>query len=111
MTTSHAPHAGPSTRLYLGIWHALAVLLLASMALSQFPLSKQLVVTLVLALSTIKALLVAMYYMHLRFDRRWLAYVVAFPLLIIALAVGVVLSSRLVNMDGSGQHPDAQRPL
>ena len=88
--------AAPKT--YLWIWLWLAVLLGAGTLISQMPIAKAVAVSVVLLLSTIKAALVVMYYMHLKFDRRWLAWVAAFPLVIIALAVMLVLSSRLVRL-------------
>ncbi len=85
-------------KTYLWIWLWLAVLLGAAALISQMPIAKAVAVAVVLLLSTIKAALVVMYYMHLKFDRRWLAWVAAFPLVIVALAVMLVLSSRLVRL-------------
>jgi len=42
--------------------------------------------------------LVGLYYMHLKFDRRWLTFLALFPVLLIVLAIGVVYSSRLVRL-------------
>jgi caa(3)-type oxidase subunit IV len=89
---------GSSVRTYLVIWAWLAGLMLLGVALSWTGLSKVAVVSLVLGLSSIKAVLVALYYMHLKLDRRILALVAAAPLFLILLAVGVVLSSRLVRL-------------
>jgi caa(3)-type oxidase subunit IV len=85
-------------RTYLLIWVWLAGLMLLGVVLSWTGLSKVTIVLLVLGLSSIKALLVAMYYMHLKLDRRLLALVAVAPLALILLAVGVVLSSRLVRI-------------
>ena len=49
-------------------------------------------------LSTIKATLVALYYMHLKTDQRVLALVALSPLLLILLALGVVFSSFLIRL-------------
>ena len=89
-------HASAST--YLWIWGWLAGLMLLGVALSALPLSKSTIVLAILALSTVKAALVALYYMHLKFDRRVLALVAMFPLVVIALATLLVLSSRLVTL-------------
>lgn len=62
------------------------------------PLPGALVLWTVLALSTVKALLVALYYMHLKLDRRLLVFVVLVPFLIILLALGVLYSSLLVRL-------------
>jgi cytochrome c oxidase subunit 4 len=100
-----------SMKQYIAVGVALAVLLLLGVMLSQFPISRSTAAVLVLSLAAIKAALVAMYYMHLKSDRRWLSYVAAFPLMIVALAVLLVLSSRLVHMGGAGEHPEAHRTL
>lgn len=89
-----AGHATPKT--YLWIWGWLAGLMLLGVGLSELPLSKTVIVLTVLGLSSIKALLVVLYYMHLKFDRRTLVLVAVFPLTIILLAALLVLSSRLV---------------
>lgn len=92
-----------SSKIYLGIGAWLAGLMLLGVALSEWPLAhavmaRWLVVLIVLLLSTVKATLVALYYMHLKFDKRLLAFVAVFPLGLIALAVLVIWSSRLVKM-------------
>lgn len=87
-----------STKAYLGIWVALAILLLLGVLVSQFGLSPRTAAWIVLLLSTVKAWLVVMYYMHLKYDRPWLAWIALFPLVIIALAAMLVFSSRLVRM-------------
>ena len=97
MDTTRAPaHVPLATYWKVGGW--LAVLLLTSVMLSELGLPKSAVVLLVLSLSIIKTCLVAWYYMHLKFDRRWLIGVAAFPLLLILLAVLLVSSSRLVTL-------------
>jgi len=93
MTTVHA-----SPAKYLWVWVWLASLMLLGVFFSRLPVSTQIIALLVLLLSTIKAMLVVLYYMHLKFDRRWLALVAAFPLVLIALATLVVLSSWFVKL-------------
>ena len=95
--------ASVSSRTYLliGIW--LAGLMLLGVLLSEIsgrilPLPRWGVVTLILALSTVKATLVALYYMHLRSDQRLLALVVLAPLVLILLALGVIFSSFLIRL-------------
>ena len=90
-----------SPRTYLWIWVWLAALMLASVVLSELPilsLSHPTLVLIVLSLSTVKALLVALYYMHLKGDRPLLSFVALFPLVVITCAVLLVLSSRLVKL-------------
>ena len=88
-------------RLYLGIWVALAALMLLGVCLSELPilpLSHRVIILVVVILSTIKASLVALYYMHLKMDQRLLAVVALAPFLLITLALGVVFSSYLVRL-------------
>ena len=83
---------------YLWIWVWLAGLMLLGVLLSGLAIPKQTIVALVLLLSTVKALLVVLYYMHLRFDRRWLVLVAAFPFVLIACASLVVCSSHFIKL-------------
>ena len=97
MSGSHAS----STRLYLAIWGWLAGLMLLGVFLSEWPLlrlPRATVVAIVVALSSVKAALVALFYMHLKGDRRLLAFILLAPFGLIALALGVVFSSLLVRL-------------
>ena len=91
----------PSVRLYWIIWGWLAGLMLLGVVLSELhilPISKRSIISVVVMLSTVKAVLVALYYMHLKADRRLLVFIALAPLLLIALALGVVFSSALVRL-------------
>ena len=92
-----APARSP-TKAYLMIWGWLAGLMLIGVFLSELPIPKATIVLIVLGLSSVKATLVALYYMHLKMDRRVLAIVALVPLVLIALVLGVVFSSRLVSL-------------
>ena len=89
-------HASPAKYLWIWVW--LAGLMLLGVLLSRFHISKSLIVGGVLFLSTIKAILVASYYMHLKFDGRVARIVAIAPLVIIAVAVLLLASSRLVRL-------------
>ena len=93
-------HSQPNY-LLIGIW--LAGLMLLGVLLSEvsghgLPMPRWGIVALILALSTIKASLVALYYMHLKMDRRLLVFVALAPFLLITLALSVVFSSYLVRL-------------
>lgn len=93
-------HGADSSRLYLSIWGWLAGLMLLGVFLSEvpiLPIPRWGIVVIVLGLSSIKAMLVALYYMHLKMDRRLLPIVAGAPLLLITLALGVVFSSKLIH--------------
>ena len=87
-----------SARTYVVIWGWLAGLMLLSVLLSGLPISASTAAWLVLILSTVKALLVSLYYMHLKFDRRLLALVLLAPVVLVLLAVGLLYSSTLVRL-------------
>ena len=97
MTDNHST----STKTCLAIWGWLAVLMLAGVLLSErniLPFPRWGIVLTIAGLSTVKATLVAMYYMHLKMDRRLLTLIALGPLVLIALAVCVVFSSNLVHL-------------
>jgi caa(3)-type oxidase subunit IV len=96
MTASHA-----STKLYLVIGGWLAALMLLGVFISELPilpLSKGVIMLIVVLLSTVKAALVALYYMHLKMDQRLLTLVALAPLAILALAMSVVFSSFFITL-------------
>ena len=84
--------AHSSSRTYLIIWGWLAGLMLVSVGLSELPLAKSTIVSLVLFLSTVKALLVALYYMHLRWEPRRLWILVVAPLPLVVILIVAVLT-------------------
>ena len=88
--------AHSSTKTYLIIWGWLAVLMLLGVFLAERGTLTPAIVCIVLLLSSVKAMLVVLYYMHLKEDRRLLGLIAIAPLIVIALALGVVWSSRFV---------------
>lgn len=90
-----------SSKTYIAIWFWLAGLMLLGVVLSELkiiPLSPAQIVWTVVGLSTVKALLVALYYMHLKADRRLLLMVAVSPFLLIACALCLLFSSLLVRL-------------
>ena len=86
--------------LLIGIW--LAGLMLLGVVLSELsggilPLPRWGIVMLILTLSTIKATLVALYYMHLKTDQRLLVLVALGPFVILSLAFCVVFPSKFIR--------------
>jgi caa(3)-type oxidase subunit IV len=90
--------ADSAARTYMIIWGWLAGLMLLGVGLSELPIPKFSIVLIVLALSSVKAVLVGLYYMHLKMDRKVLTLVALFPLVLILLAIGLVFSSALVKL-------------
>ena len=87
-----ARHAHPN---YIGIWVALAVLTGVALGVAFLPFSKTIIVLLLVGLAFWQAALVALYYMHLRFEPNRLRILAVAPLpLIVILVVAVIQEYR-----------------
>lgn len=76
---------------YVAIWIYLGVLTAIELLVAYSPLAKALMVGLLIGLAFAKATMVAMYFMHLRFERLALAAIALCPvLLILTMAAGVL---------------------
>ncbi len=92
------PNAAKS---YIFIWFWLAALMLLGVFLSEaniLPFQRGVIVAIIVGLSTIKAVLVALYYMHLKLDRRILVFIALTPFVLISLALCVIYSSKLIRL-------------
>jgi cytochrome c oxidase subunit 4 len=83
-----AEHKHPN---YMAIFWYLAILTVIEIALIYMPLAKFTIGVLLCALALGKAVLVAMYFMHLRFETRTLGMVAITPLVIATILVFVLL--------------------
>ena len=81
-------HAHPN---YMAIFWYLAVLTVVEIAVIYLPLAKVTIGVLLCALALTKAALVAMYFMHLRFEAKTLGWIAITPLAIATLLVFVLL--------------------
>jgi cytochrome c oxidase subunit IV len=74
---------------YMLIWGVLAVLMLAKVGVSFLGMAQWMAITLLVLISLVSALLVALYYMHLRFEpkRLWVMAFVPIPLILILILV------------------------
>jgi len=82
-------HIVPRKTYYI-VWALLMALMIITAALSRVPLGEwNTVIALVIA--TVKALLVLLFFMHLRYDRPILAIVFVTALLFVALFVSIAL--------------------
>jgi cytochrome c oxidase subunit 4 len=94
MEQSHGParHAHPN---YIGIWIGLAVLTAIELGVAFLPFAKTIIILLLVGLAFWKASLVALYYMHLRFEPNRLRILAVAPLpLIVILVVAVIQEYR-----------------
>lgn len=87
--SAHA-HKAPN---YFFIWGVLLVLTLAEVGVAFLAaIPEKILIFVLLALAVWKALLVALYYMHLKFEPRRLWIIVTAPLPLILILVGIVLA-------------------
>jgi cytochrome c oxidase subunit 4 len=76
---------------YVTVWYWLLGLALGSVLVSLLPLPHPVIITLIFVAATVKAVLVALYYMHLRYEHLLICALVLVPLLLFALLVLVLL--------------------
>jgi len=95
-----AEHAGASVKLFLYVWVALLALTGIEVFLGYERLGVKLMLVLLMGLSVIKASLIIAYFMHLRYERASLAWVLM-PALVMVISLMSMLfpdSLRLLNM-------------
>jgi cytochrome c oxidase subunit 4 len=87
---AHAPakHAHPN---YVGIFVGLAVLTALELTVAFLPWSKKTLILMLVGLAVWKALLVALYFMHLRFEQSRLRILAIAPLPFCVIFVATVL--------------------
>jgi cytochrome c oxidase subunit IV len=83
-----AEHKAPN---YIAIWAMLAILTVVEVAIVYFRLPRQLTVISLVFLALWKALLVALYFMHLKFEPKRLLYIVLAPLPLAVILVVAVM--------------------
>ena len=83
------PH--PGAKEYLGIAVLLTVITAVEVAVFYIPAMKPMLVPTLLTLSAIKFMLVAMFYMHLKFDARLFSWLFVVPMIVIALIIIALL--------------------
>lgn len=87
-STSHAAHAEPN---YIAIWIWLAVLTVAEIGATFLPIPHGFVAALLVAMALAKAILVAAFFMHLKFERRTLALIATTPLVLCVFLLVMLL--------------------
>jgi len=93
-TESHAQQkeqAHPGAKEYLAIATILTVLTAIEVAVFYVPSMKPMLVPTLLTLSALKFALVAMFYMHLKFDHRLFSWLFVVPMVIAALLIIALL--------------------
>ena len=83
-----AEHKAPN---YIAVWAGLAVLTVVEVAVVYLHLPRRLMVISLVCLALWKAMLVALYFMHLKFEPKRLLYVVLAPLPLAVILVVAVM--------------------
>jgi len=101
-----AVHTGAGPRTYLVVAAFLLAITVMEVWIFYVPALSRVLVPILLILSTLKFTLVAMFYMHLRFDHAWFSYVFVAPL-IIAAALAIALLWLFHHIGTTGVTPGA----
>ena len=88
---AEAAHAHPTAKKYLGIAIVLTIITVIEVAVFYVPSLHQFLPPILLSLSAIKFAIVAMFYMHLKFDHRMFSWVFVVPMLFMtAIILGLL---------------------
>jgi len=89
--SAHAPTTAPaathhiSTRTYLIVFAWLAVMTAIEVAIAALPIQEEVKVIALIALAVVKAALVVLFYMHLRYDSKWYWITLIVPIFFVLL--------------------------
>jgi cytochrome c oxidase subunit 4 len=86
---AQAAHKHPP---YIGIWAGLAALTAVELGVAFLPWSKRVIILLLIFLAVWKALLVALYFMHLRFEANRVRILAIAPLPLAVIFVAAVIT-------------------
>ena len=85
-------HAHPTAKKYLGIAIILTIITVIEVAIFYIPSMHQFLPPILLTLSALKFALVAMFYMHLKFDHRLYSWVFVVPMCFAAAIILALLA-------------------
>ena len=93
----HKPHILP-LKIYAGVWIGLLVLTLITVKVSYYNFG---VLNLLVAMgvATVKASLVVLFFMHLKYEARWWAGIVLFPLALVLIILFANFADTALNDD------------
>jgi cytochrome c oxidase subunit IV len=80
-------HAHPGAKEYLGIAAVLVVITAIEVAVFYIPSMKPVLVPVLLTLSALKFALVAMFYMHLKFDHKLFSWLFVVPMMLATIVI------------------------
>ena len=88
------------SKSYLPVLGALAVLTFLTVLISRFDIGRAGNILVGVLVATIKASLVVLFFMHLKYEQRWWAGIVLFPVLLVFIIIG----SNLVDTGLNGKN-------
>src|SRR5262245_45033768 len=96
----HSAH--DHSKSYVNVLLALAVMTFITVAISRIPFGRVAHIGVGLAIATVKASLVVMFFMHLKYEQRWWAGIVLFPVLLVFIIIGSNLPDTALNGKSHG---------
>ena len=72
---------------YMGVFYLLAVLTVVEIGVIYLPIAKLIIAFMLVTMAVVKASLVGMYFMHLKFEKSTLGYIAMTPLLLCTLLI------------------------
>ena len=91
-------HAEPN---YMGVFYWLAALTAIEVAVVYLPLTKLALGAILVALAFTKAALVALYFMHLKFERRTMLLIAATPVILCVGLMFMLIPDRVISSNPS----------
>ena len=106
MSDAHAEGEHPKVN-YMGIFWILVVLTVAEVGVVYVPLPKLILAVILIAFALAKAVLVAAYFMHLKFEKKTMWLIASAPMIFATImTVGLIPDSEK-GLQGSDKDPDA----
>ena len=94
MSEAEAIHKQPN---YAGVFWSLFILTILEIALANAPFARVWIVVTLVVLALMKASLVALFYMHLKFEKYIFYIIVFFPLLLATIFTVMVLADKAIG--------------
>ena len=85
----HDVHDAPHPN-YMAVFYGLFAITVAEVGIVYVAMPQWLLIAILLLMALVKAAMVAMYFMHLKYDNKMLSVIAVTPLVLIAIAVAVV---------------------
>jgi caa(3)-type oxidase subunit IV len=92
MSTIQNTHSegGSHVKDYILIFVGLSVLTFVEVAVTSFSMSPFMLTALLLILAFVKASMVAWYFMHLKYDAKYLAFIAGVPVFLVCIAIIII---------------------